>query len=91
MDRIFSVMMMTYKDKVRNFGFTALVFAMVIGTFLCIPEQSPLLIMTLEPGVIMQGGNPTWMPMVSAMGLCLFLPLLGFFYFRTEREPDFIL
>ncbi|OOO00451.1 MAG: hypothetical protein ATN35_07295 [Epulopiscium sp. Nele67-Bin004] len=65
MHNIYSVMMMTYKDKVRNFGFIAVVFATVIGAFLCIPEKSPLLIMTIEPGVIMQGGNPTWMPMVS--------------------------
>ncbi len=88
MYNIISVMMMTYKDKVRNFGFLAVIFATVIGTYLCIPEKSPLIVMTIEPGVITQGGNPSWMPMVSAMGICLFLPVLGFFYFRTDLITD---
>ncbi len=88
MSKLYSVILLTYKDKRRHFSFLAFIYAMIFLTYFSLPDNAPLLITSIQPKNIIQGGNPTWLPILSALGLGWFLPLGGFFYFKTNIQDD---
>ncbi len=88
MNAICSVMLMTYRQKTRDGIFVFIIFATIIGTYLCNPALSPMQVLVVQGDIFIQGNNPTWIPIVSALGVSLFLPLIGFFYFKTDLLID---
>ncbi len=85
MTHIYNIMLMTYKEKSRHSSFLFLIFAVVMLSYYCIPDtMDSLVILCIEMDKFIQGGNPTWIPITSAMGIAILLPFIGFFYFRTD-------
>lgn len=78
-----------YKEKSRSFSFLALMALCLFSAFLFVPRTgNGFEIMSIQPDIFMQGGNPTWIPVASALGLAFFLPYIGFFYLRNAMSFD---
>ena len=78
-----------YKDKSRRFSFVALMALCLFGAFWFVPRAGDgFEIMSIQPDVFIQGGNSSWIPVTSALGLAFFLPFIGFFYLRNAMLFD---
>ena len=78
------------KQKIRRFSFWAIAAVALTSSFLLAPknEIGGIHVMNIEPSVFIQGGNPTWIPISSALILTIFLPLIGFVYIRDLINID---
>ncbi|OON92509.1 MAG: hypothetical protein ATN33_07190 [Epulopiscium sp. Nele67-Bin001] len=88
MHKIYSVTLMTYKQKTREFAYIALNIAALIVVYLCFPGVTSIPIFCIEPDIITQGGNYTWIPMTTTIGLSLLLPAFSYFYLKYEVQQD---
>jgi len=78
-----------YLGKSRNFSFLALMALCLFGAFWFVPrEVDGFEIMSLQPDIFIQGGNPSWIPVTSALGLSFFLPFIAFFYLKNTIALD---
>ena len=78
-----------YLEKSRNFSFLALMALCLFAAFWFVPRSvDGFQIMSLQEDVFIQGGNPSWIPVTSALGLAFFLPFIGFFYLRNTMAFD---
>jgi len=78
-----------YIGKSRDFSFLALMALCLFGAFWFVPREiDGFEIMALQPDIFIQGGNPSWIPVTSALGLAFFLPFIAFFYLRNTIAWD---
>ena len=76
-------------ERSRNFSYLALMALCLFGAFWFVPrEVDGFEIMALQPDIFIQGGNPGWIPVTSAIGLAFFLPFIGFFYLKNAVAYD---
>lgn len=78
------------KQRIRRFSFWAIAAVALTSSFLLVPKNQigGIHVMSIEPSVFIQGGNPTWIPISSALILTIFLPLIGFVYIRDLVNID---
>jgi len=78
-----------YLEKSRNFSFLALIALCLLGAFWFVPrEVAGFEILSLQSDIFIQGGNPSWIPVTSALGLAFFLPFIAFFYLKNTIALD---
>jgi ABC-type transport system involved in multi-copper enzyme maturation permease subunit len=78
------------KQRIRRFSFWAIAAVALTSSFLLVPKDqvNGMHVMSIEPSVFLQGGNPTWIPIAAALVLSIFLPLVGFSYIRDLVNID---
>lgn len=83
MKSILGIARADFQERSRRFSFMAMIALALFAAFWFVPRNDgKLQIMAIEPELIMQAGNSSWIPVSSAWGLGFFLPLIGFFYLR---------
>ncbi|ONI47884.1 hypothetical protein AN643_03790 [Candidatus Epulonipiscioides saccharophilum] len=89
MDQIKAVMMITYKEKTRRFGFLAVIFIAIFLAYLCMSKESSTTdFLSVSSHIFKQADTIEWVPMTSAFALAVFFPLIGFFYFKTDLVTE---
>ncbi|MEQ5993585.1 ABC transporter permease [Enterococcus faecalis] len=78
------------KQRIRRFSFWAIAAVALTSSFLLVPKNQigGMHVMSIEPSVFLQAGNPTWIPIAAALVLTIFLPLIGFVYIRDLVNID---
>lgn len=86
--RIFGMAKADFLERVRKFSFPAFAAAMVFTVFWLVPRPSGFTALVIEPDQLLQGSDPSWIPMSSAMCGGMLLCLLGFAYIRNTVQHD---
>ena len=76
-------------ERSRRFSFLALIALALFASFWFVPREGDgFQIISIEPTVFVQGGNPSWIPIASLIFLTSFWPFIGFFYIRGAVAFD---
>ncbi|MCL2558806.1 MAG: hypothetical protein FWE09_10055, partial [Treponema sp.] len=72
-----------FLERTRRFSFLAVMALALFLAYASVPgiwAGSAFLfdMIEVEPDLFVQGGNPSWIPVTSAMGATIFLPIIGF-------------
>ncbi len=89
MSSVLGVASADFKERSRRFSFIAIMALALFAAFWFVPrDDGSLQVMTIQPNVFLQAGNPSWIPMASAWGMGFFLPLIGFYFLRSTIVFD---
>jgi hypothetical protein len=89
MRTIWGVARADFRERSRRFSFIAMIALALFAAFWFVPRNvDSMQIMSIQPDRVIQGDNPSWIPVASAFGLGFFLPLIGFFYLRNTITFD---
>lgn len=77
-----------FLERIRQFSFTAFCALIIFFTFWFVPRPTGFTALTIEPGVFLQGSDPSWMPMSAAMCSGMMLCVFGFAYLFGSVQRD---
>ncbi len=77
-----------FLEHVRQFSFIAFCALVVFFTFWFVPRTTGFTALVIEPGVFLQGSDPSWVPMSAAMCGGIMLCLFGFAYIINSVQYD---
>jgi len=80
-----------FLERYRRFSFIAMVALSIFAAFWFVPtpqNSGGFIILEIQPDLFIQGGNASWIPIASALGLAFLLPMVGFFYLRNAIAFD---
>jgi hypothetical protein len=77
-----------FRERVRKFSFLAFCALAIFLTFWFIPRSTGFTALSIDPSVFLQGSDPSWVPMSSAMCGSMLLSLFGFAYVKNAVRRD---
>jgi hypothetical protein len=77
-----------FLQRVRQFSFVAFCALLIFFTLWFVPRPEGFTAITIEPDVFLQGSDPSWMPMSSAMCGGMMLCVFGFAYLFGAVRRD---
>ena len=69
-----------FLERSRRFSFLALLILSMLAAFFFMPNDTTWQVMAVTPYIFDFTHDPSWLPMRSAWGLGMFLPMLGYYY-----------
>jgi ABC-type transport system involved in multi-copper enzyme maturation permease subunit len=89
MSGVWGVARADFLEKFRRFSFVAMMALSLFAAFWLVPRNDgSVQLIAIQPDRFVQAGNPSWIPVTSAWGLGIILPLIGFFYLRNTIAFD---
>ena len=88
MRAVWGVAKADFLERVRRFSFVAFCALAVFFTFWFVPRPSGFTALVIDPGVFLQGSDPSWIPMSAAMCGGMLLDLFGFAYLFNSIQRD---
>lgn len=77
-----------FLERIRQFSFIAFCALIIFFTFWFVPRPVGFTALNIEPGVFLQGSDPSWMPMSAAMCSGMVLCVFGFAYLFGSVQRD---
>lgn len=88
LQRISGIAKADFLERVRKFSFPAFAAFLVFSVFWFVPRPSGFTGLVIEPDRFLQGSDPSWIPISSALCGGTFLCLLGFVYIKNAVRQD---
>lgn len=87
---IFGTAKADFLERVRKFSFFGMAALLIFTAFWFVPRtsNSGFSVLVIEPERFLQGSDPSWIPMASAMCGGMFLCLIGFAYIKNSVQHD---
>lgn len=86
---IYHVFKTDFLERTRRFSFTALCAAVMFLTFFSVPDvKAPFVSICIEPYIIRQGSNATWIPIAIALCGGVLFPIVGFGFVKGNIGMD---
>lgn len=86
--RIAGIAKADFLERVRKFSFFACAALLAFAVFWFVPRPSGFTALVIEPDRFLQGSDPSWVPMASAMCGGMLLCLVGFVYVKNAVRRD---
>lgn len=86
---IYQVFRADFLERTRRFSFMALCAAVMLLVFFAVPDvKAPFVSICIEPYIIRQGSNATWIPITISLCSGILFPVVGFGFVRGNISMD---